>query len=78
VSALTVTASVRRLPESPTERIAQLERQVAELKYELTGRRVELIELVTCIEALDALLPLLDGTLREQVGRIANKAREAL
>jgi hypothetical protein len=71
----TITASVRRLPESPTERIAQLERQVAELKYELMGRRIELL---TCIEALDALLPLLDGTLREQVGRIANKARGAL
>lgn len=71
----TITTSVRRLPDTPTERIAQLERQVVELKYELMGRR---IELTTCIEALDALLPLLDGTLREQVGRIANKAREAL
>ena len=75
MAAATVIAGVRRLPESPTERIAQLERQVQELKYELMGRRVEL---ATCIEALDALLPLLDGSLREQVGRIANKARGAL
>ena len=71
----TITASVRRLPETPTERIAQLERHLTDVKCQ----RMHLHrELTTCIEALDALLPLLDGSLREQVGRIANKARGAL
>ena len=71
----TITASVRRLPESPTERMAQLERQVADLKFDRMRLRNELQR---CTEALEAVAPLLDQRMAAGVRNIAAGAREAL
>lgn len=71
----TITTSVRRLPETPTERIAELERQVADLKHQ----RMRLhTELGTCISALEAVAPLLDAGMGNNIRKLVAIAREAL
>jgi len=70
-----ITTGVRRLPETPTERIAALERRLADEKQ----RRIRLhLELTTCVEALEALAPLLGEHMAGNIRKLIAIAREAL
>ena len=71
----TITASVRRLPETDSERIADLERRLADVKQHRLRLRQEL---ETCLEALETLAVLQDAGLAAHIRQMAANAREAL
>ena len=71
----TITASVRRLPETDSERIADLERRLCDVKQHRLRLRTELER---CIAVLDAVSLVLDAKMAGDVRKVAEIAREAL
>jgi hypothetical protein len=71
----TITASVRRLPETDSERIADLERRLCDVKQHRLRLRTEL---ETCLEALETLAPLQDAGMAANIRKLTAIAREAL
>lgn len=71
----TITANVRRLPETDSERIADLERRLADVKQHRLRLRMEL---ENCIWALEAVAPLHDAVLSANIRKLTAIAREAL
>ena len=71
----TITANVRRLPETDSERIADLERRLADVKQHRLRLRAEL---ETCVEALETLAPLQDAGMAANIRKLTAIAREAL
>ena len=71
----TITASVRRLPETDSERIADLERRLADVKQHRLRLRTELER---CIAVLDAVALVLDEKMARNVRKVSKIAWEAL
>jgi hypothetical protein len=71
----TITASVRRLPETDSERIADLERRLCDVNQHRLRMRQEL---ETCVSALETLAPLQDEGMAASIRKLTAIAREAL
>jgi hypothetical protein len=73
----TITASVRRLPETDSERIADLERRLCDVKQHRLRLRTEL-ETCVAVSALETLAPLQDAGMAASIRKLTAIAREAL
>ena len=71
----TIIASVRRLPETDSERIADLERRLCDMKQHRLRLRTEL---EACVSALETLAPLHDEGMAANIRKFTAIAREAL
>lgn len=74
----TIIASVRRLPETDSERIADLERRLCELKQHRLLLLTELEHRLRLLTELETLAPLHDEGVAANIRKLTAIAREAL